>query len=236
MIWWLLRMAQSATALVTLLLGALILVLLGLRGLNRRYIGTYLLVALIVGLLLEWTFGISEAVIRLLGKSPTLTDRTLVWQDVLKIHINPILGAGFESFWLGERLKILWAKWWWHPNQAHNGYLETYLNLGLVGLFILLSLILATFRKGRAELLRNLDWGRFRLGFLAAVVAYNWTEASFKNIHPIWFVFYLIAIDYPRVGEVESEPVAEALEEEEQPEPVFAVSEPERSAQAFTAG
>jgi hypothetical protein len=36
------------------------------------------------------------------------------------------------------------------------------------------------------------------LGFLAAVILYNWTEAAFKTLNPIWFVFYLIALDYPR--------------------------------------
>ena len=29
-----------------------------------------------------------------------------------------------------------------------------------------------------------------------AIIAYNWTEAAFKNISVIWFVFCLIALDY----------------------------------------
>ena len=84
----------------------------------------------------------------------------------------------------------------WKGNQAHNGYLETYLTLGLIGLFVLVGWIIATFRKIRLELLRNFEFGRFRLGFLMAVIAYNWTEAAFKNISVIWFVFCLIALDY----------------------------------------
>jgi hypothetical protein len=27
---------------------------------------------------------------------------------------------------------------------------------------------------------------------------YNWTEATFKALHPIWSVFYIIALDYPK--------------------------------------
>ena len=88
------------------------------------------------------------------------------------------------------------ASRWWAPNQAHNGYLETYLNLGLVGLFLLIGLLIATFWKARQELFTNFQFGRFRLGFLIAVIAYNWTEAAFKNISAIWFVFYIIALDY----------------------------------------
>ena len=86
----------------------------------------------------------------------------------------------------------------WQPNEAHNGYLETYLTLGLVGLFLLIGLLFATFFKIRRNLLRNLEWGRFQFGFLIATVAYNWTESGFKTLHPVWFVFFLIAIDYPR--------------------------------------
>ena len=129
-------------------------------------------------------------------KNETLTDRTEIWHDVLQIRINPILGAGFESFWLGDRLKVMWEKWPYHPNQAHNGYLETYLNLGLVGLFLLVALFIATFWKMRSELFTNFQFGRFRMGFLLAIIAYNWTEAAFKNISVIWFVFCLIALDY----------------------------------------
>ena len=77
--------------------------------------------------------------IQLLGKDPTLTDRTLLWAELLKVDINPLFGTGFESFWLGERFRSFTASHWWAPNEAHNGYLETYLNLGLVGLFLLIG-------------------------------------------------------------------------------------------------
>ena len=86
----------------------------------------------------------------------------------------------------------------WHPNEAHNGYLEIYLTLGLIGLFILGGVFVRTFWKIRFELFRNFEWGRYRLGFFVAVVLYNWTEAAVRAFHPVWFVFYIIAIDYPR--------------------------------------
>jgi exopolysaccharide production protein ExoQ len=197
MIWWLLRMAHSSTSLVSLLLGMSTVLLLGLRVVDKRFIGTYLIIAVFAVAVTEMAFGLYGSVIELLGKDPTLTDRTLLWNDLLNVQINPLLGTGFESFWLGERLQTLWATRWWHPNEAHNGYLETYLNLGMVGLFLLLALLFATFWKSRRELLRNLYFGRFRLGFLAVVIAYNWTEASFKALSPVWFVFYVIALDYP---------------------------------------
>ncbi len=195
---WLLDMARSSSSLVSFLVAATILVFLGLRSVNPRYIGAYLIVAMVVGMVAEEGFGIYSSVLQILGKDPTLTDRTLVWQDLLQMKINPIFGTGFESFWLGDRLKILWAKWWWQPNEAHNAYLETYLNLGLIGLFLLIGWFIATYRKARRDLIDHLDWGRFRLAFLVAVLFYGWTEAAFRALDPVYFAFYLIAMDYPK--------------------------------------
>jgi O-antigen ligase len=198
MIGWLLNLAQSSTSLVCLSIGIALMLLLGLKWAKKEYLGTYILLAVAVAAVAEYGFGFSDWALQMLGKDRTLTDRTEVWQDCLDIQINPILGAGFESFWLGDRLKAMWAKWNWHPNQAHNGYLETYLNLGLLGLAILIAVIFATFWKSRRELINNFHLGRFRIAFLCALVPYNWTEATFKAVHPMWFVFYIIALDYPK--------------------------------------
>ena len=202
-IWWLFSMAHSSTSLVSLFIGLLIVVILGRRFVDKRLIGTYLIIAAIALMIAEWGFDIYGSAIRLLGKDPTLTDRTLLWGELLKVKINPLFGAGFESFWLGDRFRDFADSRWWQPNQAHNGYLETYLNLGLVGLVLLAGLLIATFWKSRRELLTNFQYGRLRLGFLVAVIAYNWTEAAFKNISTIWFVFCIIALDY-RQSEFES--------------------------------
>ena len=224
MISWLLWTAHSSTSLLSLLLGAFVMALLDLGFVNKRLIGTYVIAGIVIYVLADATFGISGRVIELLGKTPTLTDRTLLWEDVLKVKINPIFGAGFESFWLGERYQKFAESRWWQPNQAHNGYLETYLSLGLVGLSLLVGLLIATFWKARRELWLNFEWGRFRLGFLAAVVVYNWTEASFKALHPVWFVFYLIALDYPK-PELDSIERSEAIHPEEDRDLVYAQGE-----------
>jgi hypothetical protein len=117
--------------------------------------------------------------------------------DLLSMGTNRIWGVGYESFWLGQRLDVLWGRYWWQPNQAHNGYLEIYLNLGLAGLFIASAFLIAAYRKGRVELLRNFEHGRMRLGFLAGFILFNWTEAGLRPMGPMLFILYTIAIDYP---------------------------------------
>lgn len=218
MIWWLFRQAQSATSLVCLLVGISVMVLLGRRWVNKRLIGMYALVAVIVLLSAQLAFGIYGYAIELLQKDPTLTDRTILWEDLLKQKTNPIFGVGFESFWLGERLEQLHEGRSFQPNEAHNGYLETYLSLGLVGLSMLVGLLMATFRKIRRGILTNLQFGRFQLGFFAAVVLYNWVEVSFRGPNVLWLVFYIIAIEYskPQFAAVEqSSPIISAEEEME---------------------
>jgi O-antigen ligase len=196
MTWWLLVKSDSKTSLTSLLLGVAVLIFSGRKGINRHRIGTYLVTGLIFVVLLQLLFDVYGATLQVLGRNATLTDRTFLWHDLMHFDINPVLGAGFESFWLGDRLQRLWEKYPWQPNQAHNGYLETYLNLGFLGLLMLLGLLFATYRKASRDLLRNFERGRFRLGFLAALIVYNWTEAGFKTTGFVFFAFYLIAIDY----------------------------------------
>jgi len=215
MIFYLLRQAHSATAQACLVVGILLVVLLGRRFVNKRMVTFYLLTGVFVLIMAELAFGISGYVLALLNRDPTLTTRTVLWAGLLKIKINPVFGVGFDNFWQPDRQVQF------HANEAHNGYLETYLNLGLVGLFLLVAVLIATFRKARLELLRDFEWGRFRLAFFIIVLLYNCTEITFRGPHPLWFLFYIIAIEYPDrwLSSEESpfEPLASEEEMEDSP-------------------
>ncbi len=210
MIGYLLRKAHSATSTISLMLAASIMVGLGLRLVNKKLIGLYAAGGVILLFAAQLTFDIFGAFIELSGHVSTIEGRAELWQELLQFKINPILGTGFESFWLGERLRKLWEVHWWHPTEAHNGYLETYLSLGLLGLSAMIGLLIATFKKCRIELLTNFQWGRFRMGVLAAIIVYNWTEAAFKGLSPLWFLFYIIAMDYSLRQAAPEEPSQEA--------------------------
>ncbi len=211
---WLLRLAHSATSTISLFVAILIVVFVGIRSI-KNFIGTYMLAALVLLAAAELAFGISGSLSESLGRGSDLTGRTGLWAHCLELQPNPILGAGFESFWLGERGKRM-AEFYqsWHPGGAHNGYLETYLNLGLIGLSILIGLLIATFWKIRLELFRNFGWGRYGLGFFAAVVLRGWTERTFGWGGPLWFVFYIIALDYPQTHLTTAQPSVGAARSE----------------------
>jgi exopolysaccharide production protein ExoQ len=198
---WLFSMVHSSTSVGSLLVGVSTLFFVGRPWVNKNFIGTYMLLAVAVLAVAEIAFGISGFFIGALGRDPTLTGRTEIWGQLLDFHTNPIFGVGFESFWLGDRIRTMQSLYRFPGNQAHNGYLETYLNLGLLGLFVLIAWIVASFRKIRFELFRSFESARFRLGLLVALIVYNWTEASFTALHPLWFVFFLITTDYQRYAD-----------------------------------
>jgi exopolysaccharide production protein ExoQ len=194
---WLLKMSSSATSLATFVVGILTMGFLGIRFVDKRRVGIYLLAGIFAFVAAESLFGIYANLVHTLGRNLDLTERTELWPNLLKLQPNPIFGAGFESFWLGQRLDQLWERYPWHPNEAHNGYLEIYLNLGIIGVGLFAGVIIETFRKIRRELLSRVEVGRLRLGFFLAILLYNFTEAAFVSLHFVYAVFFLIAVEYP---------------------------------------
>jgi len=203
---YLLRKSHDMTATLCLFVAVGVIFIVGRRWVNKKLIGTYVLAALAGLVVAELTFGIFEYVAELTGKQSTIMGRMDLWRGCLAVDTNPLFGVGFESFWLGNRPSLVVQGRPWTPTEAHNGYLETYLNLGLVGLFMLFGLIVVTFRKIRSDLLQNPDWGRYELGFLATIVFYNLTESTFKGLSLPWFIFFLVTMKYPSI---EHEPAAE---------------------------
>jgi O-antigen ligase len=133
-----------------------------------------------------------------MGRDPSLTGRTEIWKEVLALNTNPILGTGFESFWLGDRLEKIWANYWWHPNEAHNGYLEVYLNLGLVGVVLLAGVIVTGYRNVIRLLRWDAETGRIILAFFVVGIVYSFTEAGFRVLGAVWIFFLLATMAAPR--------------------------------------
>jgi O-antigen ligase len=193
---WLFRLSDSVTPLVCCIVAMALMMLAGSHALARR--PTALHVVFATGLLVllpGWVM--FDVFTEALGRDTTLTGRTELWQGLLRLAMDPILGAGFESFWLGDRIEKLWNLYWWRPNQAHNGYLEIYLNLGWIGVALLGVVIV----RGYTSVIRTLHYdpelGRLKLGFLTAAVLYNLTEAAFKGMHLVWIAFFFAAIHVP---------------------------------------
>ena len=208
MIVWLFDKASSATSFICLIIGVVIIKSYDLsfvkKNLHSNVFHLLLITLCVLTLaMFDFTAMLSSAV-DITGHSSTFWGRTEMWSYLVTIDIPSIIGTGYESFWIGNRLENLWAKYWWRPNQSHNGYLEIYLNLGWIGLILLGGVILTSYRNILKSFNSNFDYGRFRMAFLIVALLYNVTEAAFKGLHIIWFVFLLISINYSQKIESES--------------------------------
>jgi O-antigen ligase len=132
-----------------------------------------------------------------IGRDATLTGRTNIWQAVLAQHTNPLIGTGFESFWMGQRMEDVWNMTERGIQEAHNGYLELYLNLGYIGLGLLALIIVTGYFSCMTLLRYNPNAGRIRLAFFTAALIYSLTEAGFRMMSPIWFCFLLASARIP---------------------------------------
>ncbi|OLD32160.1 MAG: hypothetical protein AUI49_03885 [Candidatus Rokubacteria bacterium 13_1_40CM_2_68_13] len=196
---WLFWKADSATSLACFLVGGGLITLTSRRGFALRPALVHTLTAGIVSLCLFGLFLNSDAgLVQAMGRNSTLTGRTQLWEELLRMTADPWFGTGFESFWLGERAKWMWENHWWHPNQAHNGYLEIFLNLGWLGVALLSFIIVWGYRNVVDALRRDPETGRLKLAYFGAAVLYNMTEAAFKGTHPVWIAFLLAVTIVPK--------------------------------------
>jgi exopolysaccharide production protein ExoQ len=146
-----------------------------------------------------------------LGKSATLSGRTEIWDLVLSRHTNPWIGTGFESFWLGPRLEFMFHAIENLPiNEAHNGYLEVYLNLGWAGVCFIVALILAAYRRVILRWRENPRTATLFLGFLLCTLFNAYTENAFRIMTPSWSFFLLVimASAQPELFESMPQPAA----------------------------
>lgn len=198
MVGWLFNISDSKTPLLSLGLAILIFFSFQLKMVRNHFTACLLTVLLVFGAL-QWTLNITSLIIEGAGRDTTFTGRTEVWAAVLEMQDHPILGFGVESFWLGDRLTTLQERWFFRPNQAHSGYIEMYLHLGIVGLTLFACVLVSYYRKCLKTILarKTGDWvvfARLGMAFLFAYLAYNYTEAAFKTPHFLYLVFLLFSI------------------------------------------
>jgi len=202
---WLFWYARSMTALLCFLLATVLIAATRLHAVVRTPSLVHLVVAAVLSLSVSIVFlDFGSSALGTFGRDETLTGRTELWRAVLAVPNDVLFGSGFESFWLGERLEYFWSRYWWRPNEAHNGYLEIFLNLGWTGVALFGLVLVSGYRKVVNALQRDPAHGSFRLAFFVAMVVYNLTEAAVRGFQPLWILFLLTMMDAPRSRKVAS--------------------------------
>jgi len=205
---WLLILANSASSLVCFLLGAGVMLATRLRFVRRHPAAVHALVlSLVVTVGLVMLLGGGASAAQALGRNTTLTGRTDIWAAVIPMAANPLAGAGFESFWLNPVVRQrLWQLIPGLPlNEAHNGYIEVYLNLGWVGVVLIVMLLAGAYRRAVKAFRREPVLGALLLAYVLTAITYNITEAAFRLMGITWIFLLLSVIEASaRVGASET--------------------------------
>jgi len=137
---------------------------------------------------------------------PTFTGRTLIWDFAdYEIERRPLLGWGYQSFWLAgpNAPSAIDARGWIQrmPN-AHNGYVDTKLELGYVGLALLLAFVITTLHAIGRVAARDpaRAWGVLSLALF--IIIYNFLETFWMRAFEfMWVVFLILAADMCRYSQ-----------------------------------
>jgi exopolysaccharide production protein ExoQ len=115
------------------------------------------------------------------GKSADLTGRGDIWELMWRsIEKRPLLGVGFSSFWLGPGgpSQFIVDELQWGVPSAHNGYLEVINELGWVGFFFFILMILHHCKYLVEFFVHEREQAAFHIGFLSIYLVSNFSEST----------------------------------------------------------
>lgn len=198
----LLNLAQSDTAIACSALGSSLILACESQVVRRRPGRVHALclaIFLIGGLTM--LFGGGSDVTHAMGRKSDLSGRTDIWAAILPTAPNALIGAGFESYWISPNAEVLWHKLelegWWRPkalvNEAHDGYIEAYLNLGLAGVSLIALILISGYRHAVEALRRRSPASGVLLAYIVCAAFYSITEAGFRLLDLMW-IFLLLAV------------------------------------------
>lgn len=195
---WLLHMSQSKTAMLCLVIGSVLILRSGWlasKGVSR----IVLIGALSLPYLMFFTQQFSSLIaplVEAVGRNMTFTGRTDIWAHITLRTVNPIIGAGFWQFWGGWGGRAISEAMGTFVPNAHCGYLDIYLDGGMIGLALLFVMLIAYGRR----LMRNSlvsRYQRLRFAILIVLIVYNLSESMYFRISPLWFTALLVMIEFP---------------------------------------
>ncbi|MBI1920745.1 MAG: O-antigen ligase family protein [Geobacter sp.] len=191
-----------STAKTSLLIFVALMALLALFKALRwhYYLRIFFFSALLVtgGSGIVWLIQNSGYALNALGRDPTLSGRTELWELVLDMILKrPLLGYGFSAFWmgLGSKSADVWDLAGWDASHAHNGILNLSLDLGLAGVLVFTLGFFASVRKAlRTKYPMDAIEGLWPLVYLAFFLLFNLTESSILRQNNILWLLYAATV------------------------------------------
>ena len=152
---WMLIKSQSATSVIALVLVLAIQVWLRLALLfspRVRKVSMVVGVAIAIGVVfIGLNLGGLDLLLAAFGKDSTLTGRTYLWsQGWAAATQAPFFGVGYQAYWVQgfSEAERLWEEFYIGSRSGfhfHNTFIEVAVELGLVGVVLILAVLLRTF-------------------------------------------------------------------------------------------
>jgi exopolysaccharide production protein ExoQ len=145
-----------------------------------------------------WLSSSLDSILSFLGRDATLTGRTDLWPWVVTmIQEKPWLGYGYGAFWLdsnSESATLIKAVKWNAPN-AHNGLLDVWLAIGLLGVVLFLVGFSINYLRGIYLMFQQRSPnGYWLLIYLTFIFLSNLTETTLLEQNSLEWVLYVAAV------------------------------------------
>jgi O-antigen ligase len=149
-------------------------------------------------LFLKTTF--ISSLLNLAGKDSTLTGRTDLWNHLIAIGSQKMwFGHGYGTFWISKLGDHTRAVLGWGMYSAHNGALDLFLQLGVVGLIFLFIYIVFALRGVFSVYCHDFRYGMLWVTFLIITLFSNYSESNFGVMaHQFWFLSLLVSFNIPK--------------------------------------
>jgi len=149
------------------------------------------------GSLLVAAIAYPSVLLSLMGRPGGFSGRVEIWAAIIaSIFRRPLTGFGFDAFWsklTGEATRVF-AATGWVVTSAHSGFLNIALELGFIGLALVLLTFAQAFRHANAALRAGhsgyVDWC---IGIVFLTVVYNLDERTLMATQYLPWILYIIA-------------------------------------------
>jgi exopolysaccharide production protein ExoQ len=192
--------SKSSSALVNLLITISILIVLTFwRWRYEIMIPASIGSMLLISIFSIWFNNNSALIFSNAGKDTNLTGRAELWPLALEMASKKSwLGYGYGAFWAdpnGPAVNI-WRTVAWNAPNAHNGFLDLFISVGLLGVFVFMLSFISTFFRAAIYLrYSKTPDGFWPLIFISYLILANLTETGLMTPNDLFTVLY-ITISY----------------------------------------
>ena len=185
----------SATSVGILIMGTGSLLFLFRSKKYVKHMAT-ILIAVVAFVLVSLLFmdSMTSSVTSAFERDTSFTGRTDIWNAVLKVASgNPWFGVGYGGYWGLADQEIFRTL---RVQEAHSGYLEVYLEGGIVGVILFVAFLLSYYWRALREFNYAYDWAVFGVCILLMILAENFTESVFIRPNYFWNIMVFVTVAF----------------------------------------